>query len=371
MAAAVLAPSSCGRKTGEEPPAEPTPFSLVTLGDSVASGEGINYGYHYHYNEDLHYLSRWEGGTDNPTWEPPYPLCHQSRLAYSDLVAERLDATLASFACTGASYDNGIIAERAYGGQIYRPAEFGDWATQTNLNPQYDQAKPDVVLLTLGADDVDFVAIVEYCAGLGSTVEERSLAAAEDPRAAAREQLLPVLRRLAEEPKERIPELESSYCTQANPGETIQKLFWDRLPQIEQNFQSLVTAIQERGRKDGKVPHIVWTTYYDPLPQPDQSDWCLDVADLERDELDYLISLLETLNQRIRKAVGGMKGVSIADISQVMAGHEWCTEEPWAYGASVLLLNVDSQAPFHPTPEGQQAIARVVLDAVDAAHGGG
>ena len=53
-------------------------------------------------------------------------------------------------------------------------------------------------------------------------------------------------------------------------------------------------------------------------------------------------------------------GVSIADISGVMQGHEYCTSDPWSYGLSVLLHNDDSLAPFHPTPNGQAAIAAVV-----------
>ena len=40
------------------------------------------------------------------------------------------------------------------------------------------------------------------------------------------------------------------------------------------------------------------------------------------------------------------------------------TAEPWAYGASVLALNPRSQAPSHPTPQGQQAISQVVLKAL-------
>jgi hypothetical protein len=58
--------------------------------------------------------------------------------------------------------------------------------------------------------------------------------------------------------------------------------------------------------------------------------------------------------------------VTVADISGVMQGHEYCTSEPWTYGLSVLLLNDDSQAPFHPTPSGQAAIAAVLQQALAA-----
>ena len=59
-------------------------------------------------------------------------------------------------------------------------------------------------------------------------------------------------------------------------------------------------------------------------------------------------------------AVSGIDGVSIADISGVVKGHEYCTDDPWTYGLSVLLHNDASLAPFHPTPQGQAAIAAVL-----------
>ena len=31
-----------------------------------------------------------------------------------------------------------------------------------------------------------------------------------------------------------------------------------------------------------------------------------------------------------------MEGVSVADISGVVQGHEFCTSDPWTYGISVL-----------------------------------
>ncbi len=67
-----------------------------------------------------------------------------------------------------------------------------------------------------------------------------------------------------------------------------------------------------------------------------------------------------TLKSTLTTAVSGLSGVTVADISNVVQGHEYCTDDPWTYGLSVLLLNDASQAPFHPTPEGQAAIAAVL-----------
>ena len=86
------------------------------------------------------------------------------------------------------------------------------------------------------------------------------------------------------------------------------------------------------------------------------------MGDLTRDEINYLISLENTLKQTLIAAVGSIEGVSIADISDVMQGHEFCTDDPWTYGLSVFLIEgmKDSLAPFHPTPNGQAAIAAVL-----------
>ncbi|MEP7276788.1 MAG: hypothetical protein ABI812_10565 [Betaproteobacteria bacterium] len=112
------------------------------------------------------------------------------------------------------------------------------------------------------------------------------------------------------------------------------------------------------------MPQIVFTTYHQPLPAPAQSDECLDLGDLERDEIDYLITLEGTLRSTIIAAVSGLEGVSVADLANVVQGHEWCTSDPWTYGLSVLLLNKDSNAPFHPVPRAQAAIAAVIEQAL-------
>ena len=96
------------------------------------------------------------------------------------------------------------------------------------------------------------------------------------------------------------------------------------------------------------------------MPSAGQSDDCLEVGDLARDELDYLSALDNTLKATLTSAAGGLPGVSIAHISGVMQGHEYCASDPWSYGLSVLLHNDDSVAPFHPTPNGQAAIVAVV-----------
>lgn len=62
------------------------------------------------------------------------------------------------------------------------------------------------------------------------------------------------------------PQASAACCTQQSPTATVQKLFTDQLPVLTTNYKQLVSDIQAEGRQRGKVPQIVVTTYYDPLP---------------------------------------------------------------------------------------------------------
>ena len=64
--------------------------------------------------------------------------------------------------------------------------------------------------------------------------------------------------------------------------------------------------------------------------------------------------------------MSGFDGVSVADISGVVQGHEFCTSDPWTYGISLLRYNDASLAPFHPIPQGQAAIAAVLKQSFQA-----
>lgn len=367
--AAMLAVACGGDDSRSPEPGNPTPLSIVVIGDSIASGEGLNYGYSY----STGFPNGWVGGTDDPKWQGNYQLCHDSAGAYGDVLAATIGATLAKFACTGSTYDNGISFDRRAGGVLFRPAQFGNWLGTTNLNPDYDTAKPDVVIVTLGADDVNFLDIFTFCAtGYTDPDEVAAIAQLADPSQRLRanfKERFPTADAWQQRPRRNLGSgLGTSYCTAANPGAPIQNLFWERINsgEIAGHYRSLVAAIRARGAQAGKIPRIIFTTYHQPLPAPSQSDECLDLGDLERDEIDYLITLESTLNSTIISAVSGLDGVAVADIANVVKGHEWCTNDPWAYGLSVLLVNTDSNAPFHPVPQAQAAIAAVINQVLQA-----
>jgi lysophospholipase L1-like esterase len=341
LAAGATGAASAGTAGGADSPATPAqagPRSIVQLGDSVAAGEGTLYGYRYVHGE-------WTGGNLNVKWDPPYGGCHDSKYAYVHRVAGHFgkQTTVAQFACTGATFASGISAPEVSDGTTLRPAEFGNWDTQQGLNPQYDAAKPDLVLITLGADDVQFVHIVEGCIANGY---EYAL------------------------------DLASLECTQANPGSTIQQDYFDFLPKLEQNYATLVRWIEARARAhQDPVPKIVFTTYPSPLPPAGGPKGCADVNLLYGQQVRYLSSLVGQLDRLITSTVQGLKdpNVGVADVSGAYtpggSDHRWCSRDPWSYGLSIYHLlspsSFESQAPFHPTPKGQASIASLVLPTVE------
>ncbi len=307
----------------------------MQLGDSVAAGEGTLYGYRYDRAS-----GRWTGGDLDATWPGPYPLCHTSPDAFGVKVAAAVDARFTQLACTGAQFRNGIATREVEGGQELRPAQFGDWTAQTDLNAEYDAADPDLVLVTLGADDVHFVKIVTACIENG--LEHRI----------------------------RLVALE---CTRVNPGPAVQTDFVANLPDLRDQYEELVAWIAARAAARGvTAPKVLFTTYPDPLPKDGAQ--CPDSSWLRPSQLRYLSGLVARLNRAIRTTVAGLRDPSVAVVDSDRAyrrggaDHRWCSKDPWAYGLSVLHLfepdTLHSQAPFHPTPEGQASIATLVVPAV-------
>ena len=325
----------------QQAPTSAGPTSIVQLGDSVAAGEGTLYGYRWDPGS-----RRWVDGDLDATWPEPYPDCHHSPDAYGNAVAASFGARFTTFACTGAQFDNGIATGEVYDGTTYRPPQFGDWATQSGLNAEYDAAQPDLVLVTLGADDVHFVKIVTSC--VENALEHRFL---------------------------RFVDLE---CTRANHGAAVKSDFSANLPSLREHYETLVQWIAARATAHGvAAPKVVFTTYPDPLPA--NGAQCPDSKWLRPSQLRYLSTLVGKLNREIRTTVKAIDdpNVVVADTDRAYTQsgehHGWCSKDPWAYGLSVLHLfepsTLHSQAPFHPTPRGQQAIAALVEPTVKQLFG--
>ncbi len=311
------------------------PTSIVQLGDSIASGEGTLYGYTYDQS-----TRTWTGGNIDAPWPPPYPECHDSPDAYGNVVASYFNATFTQFACSGATFANGITSAQMSDGSQMRPAQFGDWANQSEINAAYDAADPDLVLVTLGADDLQFSIIVEDCIENGYWYYFGT---------------------------------EDLQCVAGNPGATIDSDFFDFLPTLRANYATLASWINERAVANGRpAPKVVFTNYANPLPADGAK--CPDTSWLYPEQTTYLSSLVTEVNEVIESTIEGLglPNVTLADISAAYTpqgvSHIWCSDDPWAYGLSIYSLTSPfsfySLAPFHPTPAGQDSIAAHVIPAV-------
>ena len=77
---------------------------------------------------------------------------------------------------------------------------------------------------------------------------------------------------------------------------------------------------------------------------------------LSRADQKAAADTLRALNKSIEDSTRGT-GVTYVDVSDVLAGHEMCTAEPW-------MRNIGEENAVHPTAEGQAAISRAVARAL-------
>lgn len=317
----------------DEPPAAKRQY--VALGDSVAAGEGLNYDWRWKPNK-AGTDGKWVGSIGaTPVWYPASDAeaqsCHRAAGAYPQLVAQQAGLRLRHLACTGASAQNGVLGRQSFGDRRPAPryAQLGSSLPSPERfgygppNPIYDGSAPDIVTLTLGANDISFAAVVTRCYLIGKCHQ----------RAEIRGQVFESLR------------------TQ------------------KANLRAVLAEIQRRGTAAGKVPEVLVTTYFDPFPRPYRS--CRDTyagsIGLVPGEAKWLRARLGELNANVRSVTGEFPIlVSVVGLGDVMRGHEWCSRTPWVYGASIALTDLTSPAPFHPTAAGQRAIAGRVANATQA-----
>jgi hypothetical protein len=340
--------------------------SLVALGDSVAAGEGINYGFVWKKNA-LGILTWVRTGPSNPSWMDTtlalgknYQQCHQSSLSYPNLIAiNGGNYNVYNMACTGATAlqnntftkpeDGGVLDAERFDtkGQPYPqtgyteggdtqdpsktvPAQLGGSCTGcASRNAYFGKHNPDVVLLTMGANDLNFAYWLYECYD-------------------------PLLKRACN--------------TTSNTN-----LLNSQLIKEKSDLATTLSQLNAWAAAKAKTLRVLVTNYYDPF-NPNLTN-CIDYnvpiggIGITGSELAWLENGLINLNANIAADVKQAQvsdthlNVSLVNMSNVMSGHQWCTPHPWVYGASIdfpvvgdSILPGHNQSPFHPTPEGQRAI---------------
>lgn len=98
---------------------------------------------------------------------------------------------------------------------------------------------------------------------------------------------------------------------------------------------------------DGTPPQVIVTGYYNPI----STTPCTDTNGITAQEAAWLSERVDRLNSAISGTVANYSYTQFAPVD--FTGHELCSDDSWVQGPS-------SPRPFHPTAEGQQAIASSV-----------
>src|SRR5215470_500111 len=234
----------------------------VVIGDSTAAGAGL---------------------APAPGLTGSARACGRSADSYAADLSDVNGWRVLNLACNSATIRHGLLGPQEQNG--------------TRLPPQLAEAErasqASVVIVSVGADDLNWAAEVRYCSVTPNCNDRATAAYFQQQLASFSKDYLDLLSRLAALPSH---------------------------------------------------PQVIINRYYNPfgaLPG------CLGKEGLTTANLQTLTSRLDTLNQVLAKGAAQFR---FAAPQPDFAGHELCTTQPYVQGLS-------SPAPFHPTAAGQLAIA--------------
>jgi lysophospholipase L1-like esterase len=240
----------------------------VAMGDSVAAGVGL------------------ETYSDASA-------CNRTNQSYPKLVAARKNLKLVSLACSGATLNSGITGAQTV----------NDLALKPQLEQLFALPQPQLITLTIGANDLGWTELLTKCS--------------------------------------------TSTCGSAEDTALVDA----RLAGVTTNLQSVLQKIAEH--YGSKLPRVVVTGYYQLLPATLQS--CPEMTSLDAAELNWQRTQEDKLNVALRTVVASQSFQSFSSFAAInFATHELCTDASW-------VQNISAPAPFHPTDAGQQAYAKAVL----------
>jgi lysophospholipase L1-like esterase len=231
-------------------------------------------------------------------------VCQRSRLAYPTLVARKLDAKLRDASCGGAATSN-VAAPQLIGA--------------VSVPPQLDAVtrSTDLVTVELGYNDQNwFAGLFSGCTALapgdpgGHPCEDAAPVGGPDPEAAA-------------------------------------EVIGDQ-----------VVATLESVQKKAPDARVLLVGYPQLVPA---SGTCPDLP-LAAGDYPYVRSMMQLLDEELRRAADSA-GVTYVDVLGASEGHDICAgDQAWVNGGTSL---PGVATGYHPFARGQQAVADLVLDAVD------
>jgi lysophospholipase L1-like esterase len=242
-------------------------YGYVAIGDSIAAGAG---------------LPALAGATSEDE------LCDRSSQAYPYRIAEQLQVPITHAACSGAKVDEGI-----YGQQT-----IADTKIPRQLDVAFSQGKPEVMTVTVGANDVRWTQFVRQC------YVTRCGFAVDDAR---------------------------------------MKLY---RADLRVELTRMLAEIQVKSH--GSPPQVYLGGYYSPVASTE----CISGDRITSAEVDWINRQTANLNQAIRSVAPLFSFAHYVPVD--FTNHEICAVDPWVQG-------MDTEAPIHPTANGQTAIAEAFL----------
>lgn len=242
--------------------AEVTGVQEVVLGDSTAAGAGL------------------------PLVASPSAIdraCGRSADSYAVALAAANGWKAVNLACDSATVPQGLLGPEYENGQLI-PAQ---------ITSAEDIRDPSVVIVSVGADDLQWAAILEICAASG-TCDNRASGA----------------------------------------------YFQQKLATFSADYLQLLIRL---GSLPGH-PEVIINQYYNPFGTDLQ---CITNRGLTAAKVRTLSTWLSALNKVLAK---GAAEFSFLSPQPSFAGHQLCSSQPYVQGLT-------ASAPFHPTPLGQYAIA--------------
>jgi lysophospholipase L1-like esterase len=246
------------RPTGPQLPG----IQVVVMGDSTAAGAGL---------------------APLPGSSPAARSCGRSSDSYAADLSAANDWKVLNLACDGATISNGLLWPQTHDGQTLQP----------QLAVAERAGKASIIIISVGADDLNWAAEVKYCSTTPNCDDKATTA-----------------------------------------------YFQQQLAEFSKNYLDLLSRLAALPNH----PQVIINQYYDPFGA---EPGCLSQAGLSAANLKTLVSRLNTLNAVLAKGAGQF---GFASPQPDFAGHQLCTPQPYVQG-------LDAAAPFHPTVLGQLAIA--------------
>lgn len=305
----------------EQEPAEGEHL-IVSVGDSVASGEG-------------------NPASSGGRWLRP-SRCHRAetsgpRIAAAELIAANPDSGLRfiSYACSGATIDRGLLGP--FRPRRFQPAEPPQLDRVDELTPK---ASIDALMISIGANDVGFSKIVTFCAGKEDCEDSRAFAPAE---------------RWAKEEHQPVPTLDVFVTREITELRNRYERVDRQIPSEIDRNRVLIVEYFDPTRWPGGTQCAIFRGRVAPHPEEGlvttkESRWAHD-------------QVLIPLNDAIHDAAAESGWTLVEQVDERFDGHGICApkEQRWVrtLGES-LQMQHDHLGTLHPNEAGHRATAELI-----------